>query len=342
MPDSAQPENSSDNLTPRILNAGKRVLMVESDALSRLADRLDPAFSQVVQKLDALSREQRHLIVTGIGKSGLIGMKIAATFSSIGLSSVFLHAAEASHGDLGLIREGDTVLALSNSGETEEIVSLLPAITRRKCTLVALTGNPASTLAQRADWVLDVGVQKEACELNLVPTASTTAALAMGDALALALLEMKGFNPDEYANTFAEHHPGGSLGRKLLTTVDDLMHKGDAIPSVKETTGFLDILTEMSNKRLGTTLVVDPSNQVLGIITDGDIRRLLQSNTAPQSVNAGHLVKGMPKTIRRDQMATQALQVMEENKITCLMVTSDGKTAEGVIHLHDVLRAGIA
>ena len=225
----AQPRRQAAEMSrqdPEILEEGKNALQIESQALSRMADRLGSEFLQAVHILDGLIEGSQHLVVTGIGKSGLVAGKIAAMFSSIGLPSVFLHAAEASHGDLGLIREFDTILAVSNSGETEEILKLLPAINRRKCTLVAMTGNLQSTLARRAQVVLDISVEQEACSLNLVPTASTTAALALGDALAVALLKKRGFKAED----FAQFHPGGSLGRKLLTTVEDLMHTGDSLP----------------------------------------------------------------------------------------------------------------
>jgi len=322
-------KKSLPELKNKIIEAGKRVLRIESESVADLIDRIDQTFVDVVSLLDECPG---HLVVLGIGKSGLVGQKIAATFSSIGLSAVFVHAAEASHGDLGIIGKEDVILAISNSGETEEMVRLLPVINRRKCTLVAMTGNPDSTLAKRAHYVLDIGVKEEACSLNLVPTASTTATLAMGDTLAMGLLEKRGFKEDD----FALNHPGGSLGRKLLVTVADLMHAGDTIPNIYA------VLTEMSRKRLGTTLVVDDKGQMAGVITDGDLRRLMESKRDIATINAGELMSKNPKTVKKDDMATKALQMMEEFSITCIAVSDDGKQIDGMIHLHDLLRSGIA
>lgn len=319
----------------RIIEAARRVLKIESDAVSALIDRIDQNFVAVVNLLDAC---QSHIVVTGMGKSGLVGSKIAATFSSIGLPAVFLHAAEASHGDLGIIARGDIVLILSNSGETEELLKLLPTFNRLKCTLIAMTGNPDSTLGRRAQYVLDVSVSEEACALNIVPTASTTAAIAMGDTLALALLEKRGFKPED----FAQYHPGGSLGRKLLTTIGDLMHTGKDVPMVPESADIYSVLTEMSGKRMGTAIVVDRKNCIRGIITDGDLRRLMESKKDFSTVTAKDLMHADPRTIRQDDMATKALQMMEEFSITSVIVSDDGKSIEGIIHLHDLLKAGIA
>lgn len=319
----------------RIIEAARRVLKIESDAVAALIDRIDQNFVAVVNLLDACTS---HIVVTGMGKSGLVGNKIAATFSSIGLPAVFLHAAEASHGDLGIIARGDIVLILSNSGETEELLKLLPTFNRLKCTLIAMTGHPDSTLGRRAQYVLDVSVSEEACALNIVPTASTTAAIAMGDTLALALLEKRGFKPED----FAQYHPGGSLGRKLLTTIGDLMHTGEDVPRVTESADIYSLLTEMSVKRMGTTIVVDAKNCIRGIITDGDLRRLMESKKDFSTVTAKDLMHADPRTIRQDDMATKALQMMEEFSITSVIVSDDGKRIEGIIHLHDLLKAGIA
>ena len=328
-------KKSSPELTNKIIEAGKRVLRIESESVADLIGRIDQTFVDVVSLLDECPG---HLVVLGIGKSGLVGQKIAATFSSIGLSAVFVHAAEASHGDLGIIGKEDVILAISNSGETEEMVRLLPVINRRKCTLVAMTGNPDSTLAKRAHYVLDIGVAEEACALNLVPTASTTATLAMGDTLAMGLLEKRGFKEDD----FALNHPGGSLGRKLLVTVEDLMHAGDTIPTVPENADIYAVLTEMSRKRLGTTLVVNGQGQMAGVITDGDLRRLMESKRDIAQISASDLMSAHPKTVKKDDMATKALQMMEEFSITCIAVSDDGKAIDGMIHLHDLLRSGIA
>lgn len=317
-----------------IIASAKRALKTESDSVAALIDRVDSSFAYVV---DLIDRCPSHLIVTGMGKSGLIGKKIAATFSSIGIPAFFLHAAEGSHGDVGLISRGDVVIAISNSGETEEVLRLLPTISRVKASLVALTGNANSTLAKRSDYMLDVSVKEEACTLGLVPTASTTAALAMGDALALALLEKRGFKEED----FAQNHPGGSLGRKLLTTVNDLMHTGGAIPKVYEDSKIYDVITEISRKGFGTTLVVDRSDCIKGIITDGDLRRLIEAKRDVSSTRAIEIMNPNPKIIKKDNMATKAVQIMEEHSITSLVVTDDKVHIEGIIHLHDLLKAGI-
>ena len=324
--------SSSENI--RILDSARRVLKIESDSIHSLVDKLDDNFVQVVH---LINRRKGHLVVTGVGKSGLIGKKIAATLSSLGIPALFLHAGEGSHGDLGIITRNDIVIAISNSGETEEVIRLLPFFNRFKAILVAMTGNLKSTLARRSDYVLDVGVREEACSLNLVPTASTAAAMAMGDAIALALLEMKGFNEKD----FAQNHPGGSLGRKLLTTVGDLMHIGGAIPSVKNDSNIFTVIKEMTQKSLGATLVLDKDEKMLGIITDGDLRRLIQKQKDISKVLANDFMINQPKTIRSHQMATAALQIMEDNSITILVVTENGKNVDGIIHLHDLLKAGI-
>lgn len=317
-----------------IISTAKRVLKTESDSVAALINRIDANFAHVV---DLIDKCPGHIIVIGMGKSGIIGKKIAATFSSIGLPSLFLHAAEGSHGDVGLISRNDVVIAISNSGETEEILRLLPTLSRIKASLVALTGNPNSTLAKRGDYTLDVSVKEEACSLGLVPTASTTAALAMGDALALALLEKRGFKEED----FAQNHPGGTLGRKLLTTVNDVMHIGDAIPKVYEESKIYDVITEISRKGFGTTLVVDENDCMKGIITDGDLRRLIETRKDVSSARAREIMNTNPKTIKSDNLATKAVQIMEEHSITSLVVTDDKMHIEGIIHLHDLLKAGV-
>lgn len=321
----------------KLLEAGRRALKIESQALEDLSARLDSSFVEVVNLLDHLISQSQHLVITGIGKSGLIGAKIAATFSSIGLPTIFLHAAEASHGDLGVLKPNDTLLMISNSGETEELLRLLPAINRRKCTLVAMTGAPESTLGRRAQLVLDVSVREEACSLNLVPTASTTATMALGDALAMALLAKRGFRPED----FAQFHPGGSLGRKLLTTVEDLMHSGDEVPTVPGDAEFFTVLDEMSSKRLGVTLVTDSKKHIIGIITDGDIRRLIENKTDTTQLKATGFMKPAPRHLDKNELAAKALQKMEEHQITSLVVSPDGVTLDGILHLHDLLKAGL-
>ena len=329
---SAAKDSSSEQQSQTIIDTARRVLKIESKAVADLTQRIDEGFVNVVHHID----QCQHLIITGMGKSGLIGNKIAATFSSLGLPTLFLHAAEASHGDLGMIVEKDTVIAISNSGETEEIVKLLPSFKRINCTLVAVTGKPTSTLAKCSDFVLDISVQEEACSIDLVPTTSTTATLALGDALAVALMELRGVKEED----FAQNHPGGSLGRRLLTTVKDLMHSGDAIPKVFEDANSRLVIGEISKKRLGVTLVTDPNGNLKGMITDGDLRRLMEKEKDLSQLNASKMMAKNPKTIAKETLAAKAVQIMEEHSITSLIVSEKGKI-QGIIHLHDILKAGI-
>jgi arabinose-5-phosphate isomerase len=328
------PQDSAENQDAQsIIETARKVLDIESQAIAELGNRIDDQFVNVVHHLN----QCKHLVVTGVGKSGLIGKKISSTFSSIGLPSLFLHASEASHGDLGMISEGDTVIAISNSGETDEVVKLLPIFNRIKCTLVGMTGNMQSSLAKRSDYVLDVSVKVEACSKDLVPTASTTATLAMGDALAMAFMELRGVQEED----FALNHPGGSLGRKLLTLVDDLMHSGEDIPRIKEDADIYQVLKEISQKRLGMTLVVGGQDQLLGIITDGDLRRLIEKQKDISQACAKDMMGGKPKTITRDTLAAKAVRIMQDHAITSLAVISDDQEIEGIIHLHDILKAGV-
>ena len=322
----------SEQKSQTIIDTARRALKIESKAVADLVDRVDESFVNVVHHID----QCQHLIITGMGKSGLIGNKIAATFSSLGLPTLFLHAAEASHGDLGMIVENDTVIAISNSGETEEIVKLLPSFKRINCTLVAVTGKPTSTLAKCSDFVLDVSVQEEACSIDLVPTASTTATLALGDALAVAFMKLRGIREED----FAQNHPGGSLGRRLLTTVEDLMHSGDAIPKVFEDADSRLVIGEISKKRLGVTLVIDHSENLKGMVTDGDLRRLMEKEKDVTQLKASNMMAKNPKTITKETLAAKAVQIMEEHSITSLIVSEEGKI-QGIIHLHDILKAGI-
>ena len=328
------PQDSAENQDAQsIIETARKVLDIESQAIAELGNRIDDQFVNVVHHLN----QCKHLVVTGVGKSGLIGKKISSTFSSIGLPSLFLHASEASHGDLGMISEGDTVIAISNSGETDEVVKLLPIFNRIKCTLVGMTGNMQSSLAKRSDYVLDVSVKVEACSKDLVPTASTTATLAMGDALAMAFMELRGVQEED----FALNHPGGSLGRKLLTLVDDLMHSGEDIPRIKEGADIYQVLKEISQKRLGMTLVVGGQDQLLGIITDGDLRRLIEKQKDISQACAKDMMGGKPKTITSNTLATKAVRIMQDHAITSLAVISDDQKIEGIIHLHDILKAGV-
>jgi arabinose-5-phosphate isomerase len=312
------------------LDLARKVLKTEADAILSLMDRLDGEFERAVQLLFEC---RGRVIVTGMGKSGIICRKIAATLSSTGTSAYFLHPAEAIHGDLGAIREEDVVLALSHSGETGELVRLLESIRRIGARLVAMTGDPASTLGRAADVTLDCGITEEACPMNLVPTASTTAALALGDALAMTLLVRKGFREEDFASL----HPGGKLGRRLMR-VEHVMHAGASAPIVTTTTRMHDVVHEMSDKRLGMTCVVDEAGRLAGIFTDGDLRRLMVASPDVLSLTAGDVMKRNPRTIRRDVLAVEALKIMETHKITSVVVATESGAVEGVVHLHDLWR----
>jgi arabinose-5-phosphate isomerase len=313
------------------LDLARKVLRTEAAAILGLVDRIDGEFERAVQLLfDCRGR----VIVTGMGKSGIICRKIAATLSSTGTSAWFLHPAEAIHGDLGAIREDDVVLALSHSGETEELIRLLESIRRIGARLIALTGDPASTLARASDVMLNCGVDEEACPMNLVPTASTTAALAMGDALAMTLLVRKGFREEQFASL----HPGGKLGRRQMR-VENVMHAGDAAPIVLRSTPMADVFHEMSSKRLGMTCVVDDESRGLaGIFTDGDLRRLMLKNPNVLALTAGEVMTPDPITIARGLLAVEALKIMETHKITSIVVADARRVVEGVVHLHDLWR----
>ncbi len=316
----------------------KRVLRIEAEAIAALINRIDDRFEQAVNMI--LDCEGR-VVVTGMGKSGLIGKKIAATLASTGTPALFLHPAEGIHGDLGMVTRGDTVIALSNSGETEELARMLPSLKRLGIRIIALTGNIESTLAKNSDVVIDVGVQEEACPLGLAPTASTTATLAMGDALAVALLEQRGFKEED----FACFHPGGSLGKKLLLRVRDLMHTGDAVPIVSEETLIKDAIYEISSKKMGITAVLDADGRLVGVISDGDLRRWMErtekSGENLLTKKAKDIMTRNPKVANKDALAAQAVSVMEKNSITCLLVSDSTRKPEGVIHLHDLLKAGV-
>jgi arabinose-5-phosphate isomerase len=311
-------------------DVARRVLLIESRAVSDLVERLDGRFDRAVEIVLGC---RGRVVVTGMGKSGIVCQKIAATFSSIGIPSYFMHPADAIHGDLGMIVQGDVVVAVSNSGETEEIVRLLEVIRRLGASIVALVGDPGSTLAKFADVHLDVSVREEACGLDLVPTSSTTAALAMGDALAVACLERRGFTPPD----FARYHPGGSLGRRLLV-VEALMHEGDGVPSVPTTARVGETVREMSAKGLGMTCVVDGDGRLAGVVTDGDLRRRLLGSPSPLEGTAGDIMTRTPATIGRHSLASEALRLMEERKITSLPVVDGDKRLLGVIQIHDLWR----
>jgi arabinose-5-phosphate isomerase len=316
--------------TTSSLDLARKVLRTEADAITGLVDRIGEDFERA---LDLLFECRGRVIVTGMGKSGIICRKIAATLSSTGTSAWFLHPAEAIHGDLGAIREDDVVLALSHSGETGELIRLLESIRRIGAKLIAVTGYPSSTLAKAADVTLDCGVAEEACPMNLVPTASTTAALALGDALAMTLLVRKGFGEEQ----FASFHPGGKLGRRLLR-VETAMHAADAAPVVSASTPMPDVIHEMSSKRLGMTCVVDAQGILVGIVTDGDLRRLMSRTPDVLALTAGEAMTRGPVTISRQLLAVEALKIMETHKITSIVVADPRGFVEGVVHLHDLWR----
>jgi arabinose-5-phosphate isomerase len=311
-----------------------RVLRMEADAILGLIAKLDGRFERAVELLHACGG---RVIVTGMGKSGIIGRKIAATLASTGSPSYFLHPAEGVHGDLGMVARGDVVLALSNSGETDEVLAILPPLKRLGVPIVLLTGNPQSTLARQCEVVLDVSVHEEACPMNLAPTSSTTAALAAGDALAMALLELRGLRPEDYAAL----HPRGTLGWRALFRVGDLMHTGEAVPRVPTDASLADAMVEMTKKRFGMTTVVDAGGRLVGVITDGDLRRLHLRVSSIGGVTAGEVASTTPKTIGADDLAAKALEVMEAWAITSLVVPDAAGRPLGVIHMHDILRAKI-
>ncbi len=320
-----------------IQETAKKVIRAEAQAVAALSERIDASFEKAVETI--LSSHGR-VVVSGMGKSGLIGQKIASTMASTGTPAFFLHPAEGIHGDLGMIMKGDVVIAISNSGETEELLRILPVIKRLGASLIAMSGNPGSTLSRLADVYLDISVSEEACPLGLAPTSSTTATLAMGDALAVALLVQRGFREED----FAIFHPGGSLGKKLLLRVEDLMHSGESIPLVTEDTQMKEALFVITAKGLGVTGVTDLAGNLLGVITDGDLRRALEQGEEILKITAGSLMRRGPKRILRTDLAAAALQTMERYSITSLFVFDDdgSRTPCGVIHLHDILKAGIA
>jgi arabinose-5-phosphate isomerase len=312
------------------IESAKRFLAIEAEAIMELISRLDRSFIQAVDMIEAC---KGRVVITGIGKSGIIAQKISATLSSTGTPSLFLHPAEAVHGDLGRVVAGDLVLALSYSGETEEILLLLDTLKRLGIPLIAMSGNMGSTLAEASDVVLDVSIKKEACPLGLAPTASTTVMLALGDALALAVLERRGFTEED----FAALHPAGGLGRKLMR-VENLMHSGDALPKVRTDTPMSDVIYEISKKGLGMASVVDRDDHLVGIITDGDLRRLLERGNEILSKTAGEAMHPRPLTIHRREFATHALNLMEQQKITSLIIVNEAGGVEGVLHIHDLWR----
>lgn len=317
------------------IKLGLAVLKTESEAITALMQRLDQSFHRACEML--LDCEGR-IVVTGMGKSGHIGNKIAATLASTGSPAFFMHPGEASHGDLGMITSDDLLIALSNSGETSEITLLLPLLKRLGIPLIALTGNPGSTLARAADINLDVSIHKEACPMGLTPTSSTTASLAMGDALAIAVLQARGFTEED----FALSHPGGNLGRRLLLRVSDIMHTGDAVPLVPISCSLNDTLLEMTKKGLGMAGVIDPENkQLLGIYTDGDIRRTFEKMPDIKTAQVKNFMTPNCVTIEADRIASEALKIMHDRKINALMVVDKNNLVQGALNMHDLLRAGV-
>ncbi len=318
-----------------ILDIAKRVLKTEAEAIYALIEKLGSNFEKAVE---IIYESKGRVVVTGMGKSGLVGKKIAATLASTGTPAFFLHPAEAGHGDLGMVTFNDVIIAISNSGETEEIVGLIPFLKRFNLRLISITGNPESTLSREADVTLDVSVKEEACPLGIVPTASTTATLAMGDALAVALLMKRGLKEED----FAFFHPGGIIGKKLLIKVKDLMHRGDAIPQVFLGTPMSKTVVEMSSKRLGHTLVLDNNGRVTGIVTDGDLRRGIEKWGGKLfEFAAEEVMTRNPKTVSEEELAAKALSIMESHSITTLVVPDGDGRAIGIIHLHDILKQGI-
>jgi arabinose-5-phosphate isomerase len=317
-----------------ILNLARLTLSIEAQAIEQVQQRINHVFVEAVQAILAV---KGRVVVMGMGKSGHIGRKIAATLASTGTPAFFVHPAEASHGDLGMVTRDDMVIALSNSGESEELSAILPQIKRQGVKLLAVTGNLQSTLAQYANWVIDSSVEKEACPMNLAPTASTTAQLALGDALAVAVLDARGFKEDD----FARSHPGGSLGRRLLTHLADVMRTGDSIPSVPLSAGLTELMREMSQKGLGATAVVDANQHVLGIFTDGDLRRLVEKGIDLRELTASQVMHPNPTTLRDTALAAEAAELMEQKRITSVLVVNANKELCGVVNSNDLMRAKV-
>lgn len=317
-----------------ISKIAQNVLTIEAEAVAALAKRLDGSFVAAHQ---LLLNCRARVVVTGMGKSGHIANKMAATLASTGTPAFFLHPAEASHGDLGMITDDDVVLALSNSGESPELLAIVPYLKRRGIKLIAMTGKPQSTLAREATVHLDASVEKEACPLNLAPTASTTVALALGDALAISLLEARGFSEEDFART----HPGGALGKRLLIRIEDLMHRDERLPRVSQVASLQEALLEMTRKGLGATAIVGDGNQLVGVFTDGDLRRTLEKNADLRGISIAAVMTPNPLAMHADKLAAEAAQVMQERKITCVLVVDAENRLIGAVHTHDLMRAGV-
>ena len=318
----------------RSMELALETLQIEAEALLHVQSNLTSTFADAVQ---AVLKVTGRVVVMGMGKSGHVGRKIAATLASTGTPAIFVHPAEASHGDLGMVKESDLVIAISNSGESDELVAILPVLKRQGVPLVAITGGAASTLAKHANWVLNSEVQKEACPLNLAPTASTTAQMALGDALAVALLDARGFKAED----FARSHPGGSLGRRLLTHVSDVMRTGSDIPCVLPDASLIQVMREMSDKGLGATAVVNESQQVVGIFTDGDLRRLIEKGADIRQMTANEVMHANPRTVLSTALAAEAADLMEQFRITSVLVVDKDAKLCGAINTHDLMRAKV-
>lgn len=317
-----------------IAQKGKEVILIEAEAVAALENRIDERFERAVELI--FSRSGR-VVVSGMGKSGIVARKLVATFNATGTPALFLHPSDAVHGDLGMVRKEDVVICISKSGDTAELRQLFPLFKRIGVPIISMVGNVSSSLAQSSDIVLDVSVKEEACPFDLAPTASTTATLAMGDALAIALLEKRKFTAED----FAMYHPGGNLGKRLFLKVEELMVTGSAVPKVEQHVHFRDAIFEMTSKRLGATCVVDNGGKLVGIITDGDLRRTLQRTTDVTNLTAEMVMSSHPKTIKKDILATLALQEMEAHNITQLIVVNEQHCPIGMVHLHELVKAGL-
>ena len=317
-----------------IIEKGKKVIRVEADAVAALESRIDENFAKAVE---TIFNSKGRVIITGMGKSGIVARKIVATLNSTGTPAMFLHPSDAVHGDFGMVRKDDVVICISKSGDTAELNQLLPLFKRIEVPIISMVGNLNSKLAQESDVMVDISVKEEACPYDLAPTSSTTATLAMGDALAMALLDRRNFTLEE----FAMYHPGGVLGKRLLLKIEELMITGDAVPKVKQKVPMRDAILEMTSKRLGATCVIDDNGKLVGIITDGDLRRLLQKTTDLTNLNAEMMMSKHPKTIFKDMLAAVALQEMEAHKITQLVVVNELHQPVGMIHLHELVKAGL-
>jgi arabinose-5-phosphate isomerase len=333
MTQSLTPPVASDT-SQRTLALGRETLSIEAQAVGQLVERVGPSF---VKAVHAILKVRGRVVVMGMGKSGHVGRKTAATLASTGTPALFVHPAEASHGDLGMVQGHDLVLALSNSGESEELSVLLPLLKRLGVTLIAITGGADSTLARHADVVLDSSVDKEACPLNLAPTASTTAQLAWGDALAVALLDARGFRAED----FARSHPGGALGRRLLTHVRDVMRSGEQVPRVSPNASLGQLMQEMSRKGLGASAIVDDAGRPMGVFTDGDLRRLIETGTDLRALSASQVMRAQPKTVREDDLAVQAVELMELHRINSVLVVDEHGVLCGALNTHDLMRAKV-